>query len=262
MNNTTFLDALRIQGRVLLALSLREIHGKHGKSRLGYLWQLIKTGFGIAVFWGLRELMHAKAPHGMAMPLFLLMGFSIWYIFSEIIRLSMEAVATNRALLTFPQISPLDLVLGSALVAWVTEIVVMFLFLLIFYAAGYSFQLFDPLSLILGMLGIGLFALGLGLILAAFTVYLPALEKLVPMVMRILFFASGVFFSPSQLGGRLGDGLMWNPVLNFIELVRGAFIHPTPADNLKITLIVCITPALLALGLLLERYVRPRLMEL
>ncbi len=260
--NTTFTDALRIQGRVLWALSLREIHGRHGKSKLGYLWQLIKTGFGIAVFWGIRELAHAKAPHGLPMPVFLLMGFSVWYIFSEIIRLGMEAVATNRALLTFPQVSPLDLVLGSALVAWVTETVIMVLFLLIFQAAGYSFTLFDPFSLLLGMLGIGLFALGLGLTLAAFTVYLPVLEKLVPMVMRILFFASGVFFSPTQMAGRFGEGLMWNPVLNFIELARGTFMYPTPPDTIKVPFIVCLTATLLALGLLLERYVRPRLMNL
>lgn len=260
--NTTFTDALRIQGRVLWALSLREIHGRHGKSKLGYLWQLIKTGFGIAVFWGIREAVHAKAPHGMPMPVFLLMGFSVWYIFSEIIRLGMEAVATNRALLTFPQVSPLDLVLGSALVAWVTEAVVMILFLLIFYAAGYSFQIFDPFSLLLGMVGVGFFALGTGLILAALTVYVPVVEKLVPMAMRLLFFASGVFFSPSQLGVRLGGGAMWNPVLNFIELARGTFMYYGPADNIKITFIACLTVALLALGLLLERYVRPRVMEL
>ena len=253
---TSFFQAFSLQGRVLWALMLREIHGKQGKSRLGYLWQINKTAFGIAVFWGVRHLTHGQAPQGLPMPIFLLMGFIPWYIFSEIVARTMEAVNTNLALLTFPQITPLDLFLSSALVVWVTEVVIMLLFLVVFHFAGYSFVLLNPLGLFTTLVGLGLFAFGLGLILTACARYLPVVEKIVPMVMRLLFFASGIFFSPRQVAGRLGDAILWNPLTGFIELCRSFFILPTPPQDIKITFILCLTVFFIGIGLLLERHIR------
>ena len=35
-----------VQGRVIMALILREVHTLYGSSRLGYLWAVIQTMFG------------------------------------------------------------------------------------------------------------------------------------------------------------------------------------------------------------------------
>ena len=45
--------ALTVQGRVIAALILREIHTLYGNTRLGYLWAIIQTAFGIGVILGL-----------------------------------------------------------------------------------------------------------------------------------------------------------------------------------------------------------------
>ena len=247
-----------MQGRVLWALCLREIHGKHGKSRLGYLWQLIKTGFGVAVFWWIRELAHAAPPQGLPMPIFLLMGFIPWFIFSETLSMVMEAVRTNKALLTFPQVTPLDLCLSSAVVVWCTEVLVLGIYLTGLHLAGYDFTIYAPETFLLALLGVGLLGLGAGLVLSALNFYVPAIEKLVPMVMRILFLSTGVFFSPSQMSATYGDAIMWIPTANFIEMLRGVFLSRSLNSMVKLEYIVCLTAGCLVLGLLLERYVRPR----
>jgi ABC-type polysaccharide/polyol phosphate export permease len=54
----------------------------------------------------------------MPLLLFLLCGFTIWFIFSGIVSMTIEAVVTNKSLLTFPLITPLDLYCGSAVVMW------------------------------------------------------------------------------------------------------------------------------------------------
>lgn len=53
--------ALTVQGRVIAALILREVHTLYGNTRLGYLWAIIQTAFGIGVFWAFREVMGAHA---------------------------------------------------------------------------------------------------------------------------------------------------------------------------------------------------------
>lgn len=256
--NGSYKQAIALQGRVLWALSLREIQGKHGKSRLGYIWQIIKTGFNVGVFWGIRAFSNVPSPESIPLPIFLLMGFVPWFIFSQCVTLALEAVRTNKSLLTFPQITPLDLILASCLVAWVTEAIVLIIYMSAIVMLGYHVTLHDPISFGASFLGIGFFGLGVGLVLNAIAVYLPVMEKLVPMVMRVLFFSSGLFFSPLAVGGELGRILMWNPVSNIIELMRGAFIYTTPSPLIKVNYVICLTIGILTIGLLLERFVRSK----
>jgi capsular polysaccharide transport system permease protein len=258
MPTSSFSQALSMQARVLWALCLREIHGKHGKTRLGYIWQFIKTGFGIAVFWWIRSLAGAATPHGIPLPLFLLLGFIPWFLFSSGLRMVMEAVRTNMSLLTFPQITPLDLCLSSWVVVVATEIIVFGLYILAFTLAGYSFQLHNPLALFCSLAGVSFMGFSLGLICCAFALYLPVVERIVPMVMRILFFTSGVFFSPAQMGGQYSGILYWNPLLNCIELARGSFVSWNIAENIKTTYVALVVFITLGIGLLLERFVRKR----
>lgn len=253
----TFSSAIDMQGRVLWALCLREIHGKHGRFRIGYLWQLIKTGFSVGVFWWIREMGHFHPPQGLSMPIFLLMGFVPWFIFADTLNMTMEAVRTNRALLTFPQITPLDLHLSSAIVAAGTEIVVLALFMAGVALAGYTHTIHNFFIFQFSLVGVALLGFGSGLVFATLNHYLPVIEKLVPMVLRVMFFMSGVFFSPSQMAAVYGDAIMWIPVANFIELLRGVFISPYPPHSVKVAYVISLTVVLLVLGLLLERHVRP-----
>lgn len=111
-----------VQGRVIMALILREVHTLYGSSRLGYLWAVIQTMFGIGIFWGIREIAGARAPHGMSVLMFLLAGFGLWATFSETLTKCMSAVSGNKALLTFPQVTPLDLMLSRTVVVWGTQL--------------------------------------------------------------------------------------------------------------------------------------------
>jgi capsular polysaccharide transport system permease protein len=254
----TFADALRLQSRVIWALALREIRGKHGKYRIGYLWEIIKTGFGIAVFWGIREIVSPPSFRALPLPLFLLLGFVVWFIFRGTVAMTVEAVITNNPLLTFPHLTPLDLYRSRAVVMWVTEVVTMCLYLGIFHAVGYAFHLYDPVTLGAALTGIFFFALGVGLVLGAFATYLPMLEKIVPMVLRVMFFTSGIFFSPMQMSERFGSFLLWNPVMNYIEAARSSFMHTKVHSIVKTDYVAAVTMSVFAFGLLLERYVRGR----
>lgn len=254
--NDSFVSALSLQGRVLFALSLREIQGRHGKSRLGYLWQFVKTGLGIGVFWALRGAMGGHAPAALPFPLMLTLGFIPWFIFAGTLSKTVEAVSTNNALLTFPQITPLDLYFSSAAVSWVTELIIMAAYFVLLLAMGFTFHLYAPLVFFTALAGICLFSFGLGLVLGSLNVYFPFIEKLMPPVMRVLFLTSGVFFSPTQVGTHYSRYLYMNPVTNFIELLRHSFVYPDISRAINLNMIICLTFGLLALGLLLERRTR------
>ena len=91
------ISSFTIQCRAIAALMLFEIHTLYGDARLGYIWALVKTAFGVLALLLLRIFAHARAPHGIPSITFLVMGFMIWQIFSQTLNKTMTVIR-NKAL--------------------------------------------------------------------------------------------------------------------------------------------------------------------
>ncbi len=251
-------QALITEYRVITALMLRETHTIYGNSTLGYFWVVIQTVFGIGVFWGLREILGTSSPHGMPTAQFLILGFCIWYVVSGTTLKCLNAVAANKTLLTFPQVTELDVYISRTLVLWLTQVIVSIALLLLSDVVNDDLDIFAIGDLYLVIFLAPILGLGLGVTLSSFAVFLPSLERIVPLVFRVLFFASGVFFSVSTFTQNISEILTYNPILQLIELARAALYYGYPADGCSFFYVGMITIILLGMGLLLERYVRPR----
>lgn len=251
-------QGLAVQRRVILALMLRETHTIYGDAKLGYLWVLIQSAFGIAVFWGVREFVNAGDPHGMSVSVYLILGYGIWMAVSGTINKCMTAVQGNKSLLTFPQVTELDVMVSRTLVTCVTQTVVILFLLFLASAMGYEVGVDDPGLLFSCMALVLFFSFGCGLVLASLAVFMPALERIVPMILRLLMFISGVFFSISDFSADIAEILAYNPILQLIELTRKSLSFSYPDEGYSLIYLSEITLTLLSLGLLLERYVRTR----
>lgn len=251
---------LIVQGRVIGALVLREIHTINGNSQLGYLWVLIQSVFGIGIFWCIRYFMGAgQAPHGMSMALFLATGFGVWNIFSSGVSRCMTAVEGNRALLTFPQVTELDVLVSRVIVITATQIVTTVIIVLASHFVLNEQLIVGSVGLLISLIIlVPILTLGCGLILSSLAVFLPALEKLVPMIFRIIFFCSGVFFSISVFSQNVTDFLLLNPILQSIELLRVSLHEPYEVSGLSLGYVTSFAVASCVVGGYLERYVRSR----
>ena len=256
--NTSFSHALSTQGQVLWALMLREIHVLQGKTSLGYLWEIIKSAFGVAVFWAIRMFSGFHSANGMHVLLFLVLGFIPMHIFCDVLGKGLNAVSGNFNLLTFPHITPLDLSLSSALVVTVTQVTIMALFMISMVLMKIEMVLLDPISFGFGLIGLFLFSYGFSLVFAALNLYVPTMGQILPMIQRVTYFTSGVFFSVDQMSRFVGDWILWHPLACYVELLRGTFVSPTPVESAKLEYIIPLTLISLALGLLLERYTRKK----
>ena len=253
-------SALTVQGRVIYALMMREVHTIYGTSRLGYLWALFDTIMGIVIFWALRASAGFHPPHGMPVLFFLLAGFGLFSIFRGTISKCMSAVSGNKALLTFPQVTPLDLMIGRMVVLWGKEVVSALI--LIAVAACFGVYIyFNNFAILLFVLIITpLLGLGVGLICHALNVIFPVTEKIVSIIIRIMFFTSGVFFSISRFPSYIMDYVWWNPMIQIIEMCRMSISQGYRAMPYSIFYLVSCTVVSLCLGLLLERHVRRKLL--
>ena len=250
--------SMHIQGRVIKALILREVHTLYGNTKLGYLWALFQLIFNIAIFWGIRYIVHAQTPNGMSMLVYLMGGFIPWYLFNDTVARCMSAVGANLSLLTFPQVTELDLMVSRTIVVWGTQIVCAVILLVMGLLVGESWRLYRPDALLASLIFAPLLGFGTGLIAASMARIYPTLEKIIPLFLRVLFFASGIFFSPSNFPSKIAKYLMLNPVMQLIEWQRYGFSSTTNPPTYSIAYIASWCIGSLVLGLLLERYVRGR----
>jgi capsular polysaccharide transport system permease protein len=85
---------------------------------------------------------------------------------------------------------------------------------------GFNFRVQLWLELLFTLFLLGLFTLGIALLAAVVGPLFHESKKVVPILLRPLFFISGIFFAADALPGQFRDILLLNPLLHVSELVR------------------------------------------
>lgn len=216
--------ALATQGRVVHALMLRETRSRFGRQKLGYLWALFEPIAFVAIFAALFAFGRQHAPSGMPVVPFMITGIAPFILFRNTMSQTLNAIESNRALLTFPQVKLLDLVLARALLEMATLTVVFFLLLLGAHGLGFTIRIEDPLRVFFALGCLALTGFGLGAAFAALVPFARSLPQVVGIFAgRPLFFLSGLFFTAEMLPTAARDLLLLNPLLHMIEWLRSGF---------------------------------------
>ena len=253
-------SAARVQARVIWALMLRETKTLFGKHKLGYLWALINAAFSIGVFWAIRDFGGFHAPHGLSTPVFLVGGFIPWYLFSEAVTSGMNSVSGNRALLSYPQVFPLDILTARVLLQGAMYFCVMAALLSIAHAMDYRVTLQDPARILEAMSLALLLGYGTGAVCSALNLMWPTTARIVPLILRVMFFVSGLFFSVDAMPSYVQRYLFFNPLSHLIESLRSGLSSSFNSRFVHLPYVIGFVLVTLSLGLLLERHSR-RYME-
>lgn len=247
---------MTVLGRVLWALMLREIHTLYGDSRLGYLWTMVQTLFMVLSLWFVRLLFNMHTPHGLSIPEYLLTGYVLWNMMMRIIDKCMYAVSGNMAILTYPQVTVVDLMVARALVILATETMTLLLLALVVNGYGFHYQVEDVLLFLTALVTAAFLALGLGMTMASLSALWPTLARLLPMVWRLFFFVSGILYSPARLIRGARDVVSWNPFLQVIEMARRGISESYYDIEPRYGFLLFFILTALTLGFLFERYAR------
>jgi len=249
-----------VQLRVIGAVIVRETRTRFGSSRLGYLWALIEPALWIATFWIAFLLGRRDAPHDMELVPFILTGLVPYSLFRKTADRSSGALGGNRSLLYYPQVYPLDLVLARGALEVATTVGTFMLLAMLHAAYAQAWPRVDDLSLLVsGLVLSSLLGTTLGMVLCFAGLYSPALGRVQGVILRPLFWVSGLFFTANALPSNVRDILLYNPVLHAVELTRdGWFTQYSAHDASALYVSAWILP-FACLGLLLERTSRRRL---
>lgn len=248
--------ALVIQGNVLCALLLREIRTRFGRNRLGYLWALLGPVANVLILMVIFGVLGRLAPPGVDFAVFLITGIVPWFMLQSTITRSMKAIDGNRGLLVYPRVKPLDLVLARSLLEAATFSVVFVLLLVLAASFGLQAAPARPLLAVGAFLAVSLLAAGLGAAAAALQAVVPSVEQLMGLLLRPLYFLSGIFFSAELVPEPYRGYLLLNPLLHANELMRAGFFRTSDGHLAEPGYLMAWVAGALFAGLTMQRAFR------
>lgn len=253
-----FREALQVQVRVNWALMLRETKTMYGRSKFGYLWVVIQTAFGVAVFWGLRVAMGAHESYGLALPVYLLSGMTAWNVFFESVQKIGPAIDANQALLYYSKVRYFDIIVSRSLLVGATNFFVLLVLTLGIRLAGINVRVVDAWPFILSWFFLIAMGTGLGALCCGLKRYAESVLVIVSMILRVVFFVSGAIFSLNMVPARLSFVATCNPIYQLIEYSRTSFSYAYHFNGLDVTLVVFTALVMIFTGLMVELLTRKK----
>jgi capsular polysaccharide transport system permease protein len=247
-------------GRSIMALILREMSTRFGRTPGGYVWTILQPAGVIVLLAIAFSVLKANPSLGTSFLLFKATGFVFLTQFRGISQMVGESLRFSRPLLDYPGVSWIDALIARFLLNTVVMLLVSWIILhgIVIYE-GISLMLNWPLILLATALSLSL-SLGVGVLNCFLFMRFPIWQQAWSIVTAPLFLVSGVILLFEELPRNV-QGLLWlNPVYHITGLVRAGFYSTYNPTYVSVPYVLACALIPLVVGLLLlRRFHRPLL---
>ncbi len=210
---------------LLYFLTWRDIKVRYKQTIIGFLWAVLQPVLMTLIFTLFFNLLARVSSGDVPYALFVFTAMTPWNLFANGVTRASNSLIYDAALIQkvyFPRmISPMASILSPLIDFFFTFLVLIgLMFVFGYHPLPYMLAVIPLLGLIL------MFALGIGLWLAALNVEFRDIGYIVPFLVQCLFFASPIIYSSTMVPERfrLAYGLI-NPMSGIIEGFRWAVLH-------------------------------------
>ncbi|MGF1454480.1 MAG: ABC transporter permease [Alphaproteobacteria bacterium] len=235
-------NAAAVQGRVVHALILREISARFGQTYFGYIWALFNPAAGIIVLTLIFSVAERFSPPDIPLLMFVVTGYLTWQCFQNAYDKTQSATGASQALLHFPHVTGLDLVVARAMLEIMTYTAILGIFTAVGLLLTDNAWPDRPRLALVAFWYAGLGGTVLGAFVGALSPVMRSLNNFVSPVLRFGFFTSGIFFTATQLPSWVLPYLSWNPMFHVIERVRetwfAGYISPIAEEAFVLRLLL------------------------
>lgn len=248
-----------IQKRVVGALMLRELTTRFGRENIGFLWIMVEPllfALLVGLVW---RFMKGPIEFGVDIVAFVVTGYIPLVLFRSVISRSISSFTANSGLMYHRQVKVIDLMLVRFLIELIGHMMAYLTVAILLGVFGLFPVPYDLGFLILGGAYYALFCFALALVVAPLSEMSELLEKLAPVTLYIMIPFSGAFSTVSVLSDGAANVVLYSPAVHGMEMMRYGVFGPSinPQYDFIYPLEVCLP--IMALGLLLCRMVRYRL---
>jgi len=215
---------------LLATMTLRDIQVRYKQTFLGIVWAVAQPLAFMVILAALKTLIFSEASsEGMPHPIFLYCAMVPWVFFQSGLNFSTTSISGNMNLVKkiyFPR----EIFPASAILACVVDFLIasaIFVGMMVWYHIPLRASLvWVPALFAVEMV----FVLGVGMFTSATNVFYRDIKYLVPLSVQLLFFASPIFYSVSQVPEAMRGWYMLNPMAVVIDGFRRAILHGVAPD--------------------------------
>lgn len=232
-----FLRGLQVQGSVIGALLMRELHTRYGRENIGYLWIFLEP-MSLA---GAVALLHAgSGSHGDTInPVaFSLLGYTVFLMFRGMISRAEGTLESNMPLLYHRRVTIFDMMFARALLEGASTIVTYIALMGFITIMGLANFPDRPLELITAIILMFWFSFALSLIICAWTHDNRLVARLVHPATYILMPLSGAFYQLVWIPEPYRTWLSYFPLTIINELLRYGQFHAAKDTYVDIPYVV------------------------
>ncbi|OBX48738.1 ABC transporter permease [Moraxella nonliquefaciens] len=246
-------SGLLVMGAAFHALLMRELQTRFGSYRLGYLWAPLEVILQMAIMMIIFGAIMKRVLPGMDYMLFLVAGFTPFFMMQKIANRSLGAVSANAGLLMYRAVRHIDVIIARSFLELVIYFITFVILLcgLAFFGVGFSVAHLDMVLLCWVMMFF--FAFGLAMILMIVGHYGGELSKIISVIFTVLYFASGVIYSVHMVPEPYLSYLMYNPFIHNLEMIRHSLSPTYPIYHVDMWYFVKWMMCVNFLGLLLYK---------
>lgn len=223
---TTKIQSLNRFWSLTLSLAIAEFKLKNEGSYLGILWYLLNPLLMFALlFFIFADRLGARIDN---YPVYLLIGIIMFNFFQQITTESTKIIIDNSNLIksiAFPREILISSIVLKTIFSHIFEVAAFLVFLIILGTSITGLVLY-PLILFFFCL----FVYGFSLILSALTVYFIDLDNIWLFVVRLLWFATPIFYA-IEGQSQLFILNLFNPVYYFITIARSIIVYAEMPSN-------------------------------
>ena len=243
------------QYRQFVFSSIRsEFSSRFARSKLGGLWAIFNPLAQVAIYaLILSNIMQARVAgiEGQyAFTIYLSAGMLAWNLFSEIVSRCVNVFIVNGNLIKkamFPKIVLPAITVGSCLL----DNVMLFIAILVIFALVGHVPGFSIIWLPLLTLATVALAVGVGLILGIFNVFIRDVGQVVPIVLQILFWFTPIVYPLSIIPESYRHYLYLNPIYPLVSAYQDVLVYGVAPNLTHVLAITAFSTGLMLLGFIL-----------
>lgn len=255
-------EFIKIQGRVLLAIMLRESRTRYGNRQAGFLWALLEPIIHMAGLTVIFHLMGRVSPLEGGLLIFMATGLLVFLPFRRLLKQTMKGYSSSEALLTFPLVKVFDIFLGRGLLDLANWFAIIFIVIGGLVATGYAALPNNVFPMIVAVFALWAIGFGAGTAFGMASQFYPSIRGLIRLPRRMLYFTSGVFFLPDTLPPFVRDLLLWNPINHAVILFREGYYKLYDSEFLDLPYLFGWSIVSVLVALVAERSLRKALRAL
>jgi capsular polysaccharide transport system permease protein len=217
----SFWDQLRIQGRVIWALTMRETITRFGREGLGVIWMVAEPAMfiiGVMIIFS-----HMESNVTYSISEYLAVSYPTLLFWRNGTGRVTKAIEINGALLHHQPVRPMDIIYSRILLEFSGAAGAFFILYLIFIQLGICTWPTDVLTMALGYILIIWFSFAFVIIMAALAELSETIERISHIILYLMLPFSGVFIPLYAVPAQFREILLYFPLVDAVEYFHSGY---------------------------------------